>query len=119
MGSFLSIKGVSGLFNFYLYHRNFCTLCVHRVDSDQTPHLAASDPDLHCLPMFLLCPMTVLKCNMLKHNFVYSGRWELVSCTSLVCNICNFRPGMFTFPRSVIRRRSSLITVSPDHLLIY
>ena len=42
-------------------------------DPDQMPHFAASDLDLHCLPITLL---GVSRLQNINHNTMLGGKWE-------------------------------------------
>ena len=48
------IQGVSGKFLLLSYFIEISKLDANSVDPDQTPHSAASEQGLHCLPMSLL-----------------------------------------------------------------
>ena len=63
----------SGLFLVLSCIIEISVLCAKTVDTDQTPHLAASDLGLHCLPVSLLWNARHKWINMKSLEFMFKS----------------------------------------------
>ena len=77
------IQGVYGQFSLLIFFVDISIFKAISVDPDQTPRHAASDLDLHCLPMSLLRDARLKWVN----DAMGKLRWRMQICERRCCHI--------------------------------
>ena len=74
-----SISGVWLGFIITMFYRKACCLNANTVDPDQTPRFAASDRDLHCLPVSLFWNARLKWVKKKEVDFLSEAAWRAVT----------------------------------------